>query len=67
MGEARTARDLARAVLDAIELARQPGTAARCRAHAAQWSRDRVGRLVEETYAEMVAATGRKTSAQGAR
>jgi glycosyltransferase involved in cell wall biosynthesis len=46
----------AEAVCDAIELARLPGTAARCREHAARWSWDEVGLMHEALYARLSGA-----------
>jgi phosphatidylinositol alpha-mannosyltransferase len=44
------ARDLARATGEALDLAADPGTAARCRAHAANWDWPRVADRYEEAY-----------------
>jgi glycosyltransferase involved in cell wall biosynthesis len=53
MDDPARASELAQAVLDGIELSRNRATVQRCRERAAEWSRERVGRLVEETYVEM--------------
>src|SRR5579884_1167864 len=50
------ARELAEAVLYAIDLARRPGSADRCREWASQWSLERVGRQAEEMYEDMAAS-----------
>jgi hypothetical protein len=50
------ARELAEAVLYAIDLARRPGSADRCREWASQWSLERVGRQAEEMYEAMAAS-----------
>src|SRR5207249_4741590 len=49
------AHDLAEAVIRAIEVAQNPVTVDRCREHASQWSRERVGRRLECLYEEMAA------------
>ena len=50
--------DLARALGEAIELARDPETAARCREHARRWSWDRILPRYEELY-ERAISSGR--------
>jgi glycosyltransferase involved in cell wall biosynthesis len=52
--DAKKVQELADAVLYAIELARRPGTVARCREWAEQWSLETVGRRAEQMYLEMV-------------
>ncbi len=64
--EPNRAGELAEAVLHAIDLARDPATAERCRTHARQWSREVVGREVERVYADMVGARTRETRRAGA-
>jgi glycosyltransferase involved in cell wall biosynthesis len=50
------ARQLAEAILSAIDLSRTPGVVGRCREWASQWSLDRVGlaeeQMLEEIYEE---------------
>ena len=43
-------RDLARAMGEALDLAAEPGTAERCREHAARWDWDRILPRYEELY-----------------
>jgi glycosyltransferase involved in cell wall biosynthesis len=50
----KKAGDLAEAVVYGIELSRKPETAERCRAWAATWSLDRVGRQAEAIYRDML-------------
>jgi glycosyltransferase involved in cell wall biosynthesis len=45
------AADLERAIVEAVELAELPGTAAACRAHAAEWDWQRLIERYEEVYA----------------
>lgn len=45
---------LVRALLEALELSRAPGTALKCRAHAEQYSWARVGPRFEELYHRMI-------------
>ena len=60
--DAKRARDLAEAVLYAIDLARRPETVQRCRDWAEQWSLDRVGRQAELLYEELADRRGRGVS-----
>jgi glycosyltransferase involved in cell wall biosynthesis len=59
-----SAQQLAESILEAIELARKAGTAARCREWAEHWSLERVGALTESVLVEMAESRsrGRTTS-----
>jgi glycosyltransferase involved in cell wall biosynthesis len=57
--DARRAKELAQAVLYAIDLARKAETVQRCRDWAEQWSLERVGRQTEDIYQELVNHNGR--------
>jgi glycosyltransferase involved in cell wall biosynthesis len=54
----RTASQLADAVIEGIELARQPGTSERCRAWAEPWGLDTVGAKLEEMLETMASTNG---------
>jgi glycosyltransferase involved in cell wall biosynthesis len=54
----RAAQQLADAVLEAIELARTPGTAARCREWAEPWGLETVGAQTESVLMEMASTKG---------
>lgn len=49
--------DLARALDEALDLAADPETEARCREHAARWSWDRILPRYEELYARAISST----------
>jgi hypothetical protein len=55
----RRAAELAEAVVQAIELARQPGIVERCRAWAEPWSLERVGAQAESLLEEMASSPRR--------
>jgi glycosyltransferase involved in cell wall biosynthesis len=59
--DAKRARELAEAVLYAIDLSRRPETSGRCREWAEQWSLERVGRQAETIY-EALADSRRRAS-----
>ncbi len=61
MGES-AAHQLADAVVQAIELARQPQTPQRCRDWAEPWGLERVGALTESVLTEMACSNGRVAS-----
>jgi phosphatidyl-myo-inositol alpha-mannosyltransferase len=63
LADPERAAALAEAVLHAIELAADPATADRCRDHARQWSRDEVGKTLERTYMDVIAAAERTVEA----
>jgi glycosyltransferase involved in cell wall biosynthesis len=54
----RAAQQLADAVVNAIELAREPGTSDRCRQWAGQWSLDTIGPQVESVLTEVAETRG---------
>ena len=57
------ADQLAEAILYAIQLARRPETAGRCREWASQWSLDRVGAEAERVLSQVVIGHKRQRTA----
>jgi glycosyltransferase involved in cell wall biosynthesis len=51
--ETRNAQGLARAIVEVLQLARQPGTATACRDHARRFSAARIGERIEALYRQI--------------